>query len=136
MGAWGCDHFANDDAMDWVVDLESASDASILRAAFEPLLDDGEYIEAPDGSVALAAAEVVAALRGKPRAELPPEVVTWVGEFGRFDEPALIEAARKAVRAVSEDAERSELRQLWDEALGDDLAEWRREVADLQARLS
>jgi uncharacterized protein DUF4259 len=136
MGAWGTDHFANDDAMEWIGDLESVTDASVLRAAFEPVLGAGDYIDAPVGSVTLAAAEVVAALRGSPHAGLPPAVVEWVEAFGVFDEPSLLDDARKAVRIVGEDGERSELWQLWDEAAPEDSGAWRREVADLQARLT
>lgn len=34
--------------------------------------------EAPTGIMAIAAAEVVAALKGKPASELPSEVAAWV----------------------------------------------------------
>jgi hypothetical protein len=62
MGAWGTEPFANDDAMDWIADLETAKDLRVVRAALDAVPGDGaEYIEAPVGCVALAAAEVVAA---------------------------------------------------------------------------
>jgi hypothetical protein len=122
--------------MDWIADLESVHDESVLRAAFEPVLSAADYIEAPSGSVALAAAEVVAALCGKPRQGLPPEVVRWVDGFGPLDDERLVEHARRAVSVVADDSERSELRQLWDEAAAADASAWRGDIDDLRSRLA
>lgn len=127
MGAWGTDSFANDDAMDWVAELEAAGDTAVVRAALIAAAGDdsergegSEYIEAPTGSVALAAAEVVAALRGRPHPELPEAVTTWVAASGRDPDPALARIAVRAVDAVADDPEKPELRGLWDEAVPED----------------
>ena len=107
MGAWGSGPFDNDDAMDWVAELESARDVGVVRSALESVTDADGYIEAPVGSVALASAEVVAALRGKPGADLPEEVSTWVGkQRGTFDE-SLLTVAGHAVEIVLNDPSRS-----------------------------
>jgi hypothetical protein len=65
MGAWGFGSFDNDDAADWIFELEESSGVTALVSAFKAIKPD-RYLEAPECSVALAAAEVVAALRGRP----------------------------------------------------------------------
>ena len=136
MGAWGSEAFANDDAMDWIGDLDSVTDLSVLYASFEPILTGDDFVEAPTGSVALAAAEVVAALRGRQHVDLPEEVVAWVTAFGPFDDDALVAAARAAANIVADDSRRSELHQIWAEAAEDDGRAWRQSVADLRSRLA
>ena len=133
VGAWGCDSFGNDDAMDWVGDLEEADDLAPVRDAFAAAPPAGEYLEAPVASVALAAAEVVAALRGRPAADLPEEVTAWVTAHAAPPDSALLARAREMVARV---AEASELRQLWDEAKAHDREAWLAGVADLGARLA
>ncbi len=136
MGTWGTDAFANDDAMDWIGDLTAVKDSSVLHASFEATNGSGGEIEAPAGSAALAAAEVVAALRGRPSVSLPNEVAAWVAAHGPSMEVDLLDKALRAVRLVGEDGERSELKQLWDEAADDDAQEWRDHITDLLLRLS
>ena len=137
MGAWGTDSFANDDAMDWVADLEETRDLSAVRAALDAVTErEAPYIDAPLGSVAIAAAEVVAALRGRAHTGLPDEVSEWVRVVDGAVDPALVTLAARAVHAVVDDPARSELRDLWNEAAGEDLLAWQASVADLQQRLA
>ena len=113
MGAWGSGSFENDDAMDWVIDLEEAGDLSILTDAFEAVTDqDADDLEAPDCAAALAAAEVVAAMAGRPAAALPDEVTAWIA--GR--EPASGPLKALARRAVDKVLAGSELAELWEES--------------------
>jgi hypothetical protein len=137
MGAWGTESFANDDAMDWIADLEAAKDLRAVRAALDAVPRDGaDYIEAPIGSVALAAAEVVAALRGRAAVKLPEEVTAWVRANPQVPDASLVDMAARVVKTVSEDEGRSELRQLWGEADPEDHESWHASVADLRRRLS
>jgi hypothetical protein len=39
MGAWGHSAFENDDALDWVAELEEVENTSILIAAFDAVLE-------------------------------------------------------------------------------------------------
>jgi hypothetical protein len=73
MGAWGSDSFENDDAADWVADFCDAPDPAVIVKALSAVadLDASQYLEAPDCSVGIAAAEVVAALKGAPNSNLP-----------------------------------------------------------------
>ena len=64
-GAWGEGSFENDDALDWVGQCIKAGTTAPVSAALAAVLD-GRYVQAPDGSEAVAAAEVVAAAMGKP----------------------------------------------------------------------
>lgn len=132
MGAWGPGSFENDDAMDWVAELLEARDFSLLRDAFEMVLEEGGgYLEAPDCSTALAAAEVVAALNARGADDLPDEVKLWVSErLGRLPS-GVNEQARRAVGAV---LETSELKDLWDDS--DAGSAWRGGVENLLRRLA
>jgi hypothetical protein len=54
MGAWGAGAFDNDDALDWLSELGDSPDFALGRAALD--VTALEYLEAPEGSAALAAA--------------------------------------------------------------------------------
>ena len=133
MGASGAGSFDNDDAMDWVSELAGASDWSHVEAAFESVNDlaPDDYLQAPEASVALAAAEVVAAAIDAPGADLPDEVKDWVKDHGEEVAPRHAKEARKAVDRV---AEKSELLDLWTES--DDATSWQAAIVDLQKRLA
>jgi len=128
MGAWGARSFENDDALDWVWELQESSDDSVVRAALAAVRDDGQ-VEAPEAACACAAAEVVAAAAGAPAEWLPEEVTAWVASHG----PAVAGLRAEAHTAVQQVATRSELQELWAET-GDD--EWDKAVADLLGRLA
>jgi hypothetical protein len=130
MGAWGAGSFENDDAMDWVVRLAEGSGHAVLRDALTPIATtDDRYLEAPDCSIAVAAAEAVAAARGHANASLPDEVVGWVRKKPEVT-GELVTLARSAVDRI---AAKSELRDLWDES--DSAETWRAAMTDLRARL-
>jgi Domain of unknown function (DUF4259) len=77
MGAWGVGSFDNDDAADWLNDqLRRSADLRPIQTALDAVaqLDPTGYLEAPEASAAVAAAEVVAALAGDPAANLPSDV--------------------------------------------------------------
>jgi uncharacterized protein DUF4259 len=136
MGAWAADSFGNDDAMDWVFDLQKSSGLNIVRSAIAGVPDSGEYIEAPEASVALAAAEVVAALLGRPMAELPDEVSAWVNAHRELvPDDDLVRSVRQTCVRIGDDLESSELAQLWAEAAPDDREAWRAGVRSLRERL-
>jgi len=63
MGAWGIGSFDNDDAVDWAYELGESQGTELLVATLEAIGPE-DHLEAPDCSIALAAAEVVAALSG------------------------------------------------------------------------
>ncbi len=129
MGAWGTGAFDNDDALDWVGELE---DGGIT--AIESALDDAvrsSDLSAPTDVEAIAAAEVVAAAIGRPLPGLSEEIATLVTHLAPGVTPEHTARARTAVERV---LNASELSELWAET--DDADEWRGLVEDLIARLT
>ncbi len=132
-GGWDIGPFDNDDALDWVWELSESEDLSVVNQALQNVIDTSGYLEAPTASMAIAAAEVVAALKGQPRAQLPAEVVEWVKTHGSEVDADLVASARQAIAHIrNEDS--SELAQLWSES-ADAAKEWRAELTDLERRL-
>ncbi len=119
MGAWDIGFFDNDEALDWVYELEKANDFSILEHAFETVIDQkGDTPDASDCTIALCAAEVVASLLDNPASEVPDEVLEWIEDK---PEPSseLIKIAVKAIKVILDD---SELKELWLET--DEYQDW------------
>jgi hypothetical protein len=131
VGAWGAGVFENDDAGDWVWELEDDNDASVLHEALAAAVDTplDEPVEAPDASNALAAAEIVAAARGHQGAQLPSEAREWIGRNAAVVDARTVALATAAVERISIN---SELKDLWEDAQSD---EWSLVVSDLLERL-
>lgn len=130
MGAWGHRNFENDDAMDGVGDLESRGLAWIEAAFASVEKGAGNYVEAPECTSALAAAEVVASLLGHPSDDLPERVAKWAKGKPKPN-PALV---KRAVATIDLIAEASELKDLWADT--EDFEPWMAVVANLRARLT
>lgn len=131
MGTWGTGTFENDDASDWVYELETAESPEILAATLKAVTSADSYLEAPSCVNALAAAEVVAGLAGKPAADLPEAVTKWLHGRPQTDASRLKPLALAAIDRILTD---SELKDLWSET--DDLETWQRAVRDVRTRLS
>ena len=130
MATSGPGSFENDEAMDWVAELESYSDDGPIIDALNTVIDQADdHPEAPDCSVAIAAAEVVAALMGEPMDDCPEEVEAWVEERS-VPAATMISQARYVTEAV---LEKSELKDLWKES--DEFESWQTSMHDLLARL-
>jgi hypothetical protein len=130
MGAWGAGSFDNDDAMDWASGLAEGSADIALRQALAPFAStEDSYLEAPTCSVAIAAAEAVAAARGHPSTSMPEEVTGWV-KTKPVVGTDLVTLARAALDRI---VRKSELKELWDAS--DSAEDWRTAISDLRARL-
>lgn len=116
MDAWGLDPFDNDDACDFIGDLEQAPfPAAELRTALAARSEDG-YLEAPDGSLAIAAAAVVAVRRAGGIPGVSDEFAARIGAV-RLDADELSQLVEPAVAALEVvQGEDSELGDLWEEA--------------------
>ena len=142
MGAWGGGTFANDDAADWAGDLVDDGSVDVVRAALTVAAEcpADVYLESPDASEALAAAEVVAAAGARPAAEdsYSEAALRWAAEHPEMAGPEWMALAEQAVTRVLAPA--SELRDLWldeDEGADPDAArEWKQACEDLLARLT
>ncbi len=131
MGTWGVGSFENDQALDFVGELEGTHDLSLIEAALD-LEDDDEDLDVAIGTDVVVASEIVAALMGKPGLDLPVGVSTWVEARRGADVSSLRPRAVDLLKTVLSD--RSELRQLWDESAKDAPA-WKGRVGDLITRL-
>ena len=133
MGAWATDSFANDDALDWLIDFAETPTIEMLRDTLEHItkLDADDESEAPDCSEAIAAAEIVAALNGKPAANLPDDLKTWLQTDHGLDAKALRAVAIATLKRI---VQASELQELWAES--DLNAQWLAEIAELEQRLA
>ena len=130
-GAWGEGSFDNDDALDWAAQCTQSNSIEPVRLALLAVLDANNYIEAPLGSAAIAAAEVVAAALGRPSSKLPPIIQSWVHRQPIEKLSQLAPLARKALARI-QNAKVSELQQLWSEGKPNN---WPVVIAELESRL-
>jgi len=129
-GAWGSGNFDNDHALDWAGQCVASKGASVIAATLQSALQAGE-IEAPDGAMTVAAAEVVAAAKGKPGKALPRVLRDWLERQSKADIARLAPSARKAIVRIK-NPKLSEVAQLWHES-GD--KQWLNMMAELEIRL-
>ena len=132
MGAWGTGNFDNDTACDWAYELEESTDLSVVERSLNEVQSE-DYVDADVGCEAIAAAEVVARLRGKfgTRDSYTETVDKWV-ESHKIDPPAeLVAKATVALQKIV--SEGSELLELWEES--GNASEWLAEINALQDRL-
>jgi hypothetical protein len=133
MGAWGVGAFENDSAADWIADLPAALPQT-LRLTLRPVIaiEPDLYLDERDSSEAIAAAEVIAAMAGRPGDAVlrNPEVAEWAQEHSEWLDPDLVRDASAAVDRVHTS---SELRDLWSESADYEL--WLAALDDLRRRL-
>jgi hypothetical protein len=135
MGAWGTGIFENDDAMDWAVDFQRDPSEQSLRDVFEAVVGVEDYLERDPGSYALAAAEVLAAARGRPCRDIPRALRDWAAANQGVATPGLVTQALAAIERVMV-AESSEAAELWAKTAGEaDAAAWLANIDDLRHRL-
>ena len=132
MGAWGSDSFDNDDASDWIADFCEAPHPTLVVKALLAVanVDASEYLEAPDCSVGIAAAEVVAAVKGAPNVNLSYDAKNCLSSLKIEAEPSLVRLALKTIARIKTN---SELKELWDES--EKREEWYQALSDLEGRL-
>ncbi len=119
MGAWGSAAFDNDDAADWSATFEEASERQGVRAIKRALkaAQKSVYLEAPDGAVAVAAAQTVAWMVDPStvdRSAYSESVTAWLEQHRPHPKRPLVMQARAALDRVV--GPESELVDLWVEA--------------------
>jgi hypothetical protein len=132
MGAWGYGSFENDDAADWVYEFES-SGVEAAASALEHVsnMADDEYLEAPEASAAIAAAEIVAAARDGDLSKLSENASeTFARHRQSLIGSQLLEPARRAVERI---LRQSELKDLWEQSEQGEM--WSRGMDNLSLRL-
>ncbi len=132
MGAWDATSFGNDTANDWAYALEECDDLSYIESTLQKVLDIGDdYLDSDDAVEAIAAAEVLAWLLGRPTPVdgYTEKVAAWVTAHPIQPPPAITQKALSAPDRVQRQP--SELPELWE---GD--TDWAAALADLRTRLT
>jgi hypothetical protein len=116
--------------MGWIAEFEENPSKEALSEAFNNVIGNEEFIDSDEGCIALAAAEIVAAIKGNKSDKYPEDTP----DFGSIEiSGSLIALAIKAVDRVS-NAKESELKLLWEES--DEMENWLEEVTSLKERLA
>ena len=114
MGTWSHESFGNDTANDWAYELEDGTDFSVIEAALQVALDEGdEYLDADLAMEAIAAVEVIAKRLGKgTQSDVYTEKVDqWLETISEQPNDGLLSLAKRVLeRIVADD---SELKELW-----------------------
>lgn len=134
MGAWGTGPFDNDDSGDWLFELVESLGLNLPERSIElvALAPPERYVDITEAANAIAAAETLAALIGRPHTSLPEEVHLWL-DANALEVPSadLLALARRAITRVRTD---SELQQLWGES--PDFPAWDGHLQSLISRLA
>ncbi|TGD80271.1 DUF4259 domain-containing protein [Hymenobacter wooponensis] len=129
MATWGYYNFDNDAAADFSAKFRDTHSLGLLR---EALADIGatEAVEAQTAQEALAAAEIVAALLGKPGRDLPADLLPITVQLTPEEAPMFQQLAREAVQAVTK---QSALLAHWGQ--GENAQDWQQLQQELLDRL-
>jgi len=141
MGTWGEGNFENDSAMDVIDELIANDTLKPLNRSFRVVQIESiivsimrlPIIQVDTAQEAIAAAEVVALLKGNPAEDLPERLLIWHQTRQLKADKALVKKAIRAVETVTSNASRSELVGLWED--GQNALIWRKNIDDLLARL-
>jgi hypothetical protein len=130
-GAGEVNLFASEAARRWLEGLCAGMDSMLIVNALDVSFVPAELVlKASVCEELLAAAEVVAAGRGRPSAQVPRYVIDWLIAQDMLFSPGVVMFAIEGVKRV---CEHSQLREVWD-ASGR-AEDWLRAAANLQGRL-
>ena len=135
MGWWGQMAFDNDEALDWAGDLfefETKTPVEVvdeLRRVLREALR-ANPIDVRTGTLAIPAAEIVAASRGRRRAHLPDYVNAWVKKHGNLLGTQDARLAMDALFLLT--SIHSGVTRMWQ---GDDLTKFERYLNGLRVRV-
>ena len=130
MSVWGVGIFENDDALDWIYDLADSGSLARVSTALDVIIrDKDDFPELSDCRIALAAAEIIAAMHGDPSLDLPEEAEEWIGDKILEDE----DLRAKAEESVMIIVKNSELKDKWEHSSS--FESWQSKLQNLQKRL-
>ncbi|HEX8426760.1 DUF4259 domain-containing protein [Hymenobacter sp.] len=129
MSTWGYYTFDNDAAADFAEDFLENPNEAVLYEALATAAEEEGQLELEDASVALAAAEIVAGILGKPAQDLPAGLVQAITHLDA-DGDDLRELAEQAVQVVLKNSKLQEQR-----ATGDEYDNWHQLQQNLLSRL-
>lgn len=144
MGAWETGNFGNDDALDFVADVEEKGKGEILKAIQKIALSQDKELDATDCTIALAAIEYIAAAKGYAAEDMSEEAEEWLekNKLLPFKTGGFLGIGAKTIdivslsnKAIDKIRTYSELKELWEES-GDDYEEWLQVLDNLKERIS
>jgi len=109
MGAWSAGPFDNDDAADFLMELEDAPSWQTVRRVFDEVLSHADYVELSEGARVCAAAALITIATGKSDVSAQ-DIHMTLDAMGPLPD-GLAFAARQALRRVSTGD--SEIRELY-----------------------
>ena len=127
----GYSNFDNDAALDWLLDFCEEPSIIKIDSALVLVLDEQNNCESIDCEEAITAAEVVAALFGKPFAAFPEEELAVVKSCGITLSPSYKVRTSEVLKKIMQ---QSELKEIWEET--NDAQEWHAAMSELLRRLS
>lgn len=133
MGTWGITTFEDDEALDWLSELDSIDDASLLEESIQPDEYDMTFLDAGEAARILCAAEIIAGIVAFPSVYLPEEAKDWIRAHKDLNVSSLVPLATTMIDRVLSDE--SELNELWQEN-EEDYPKWKKMLLDLKKRLS
>jgi hypothetical protein len=113
MGAWGTRNFENDGSQDWIFDLIENKDGGLVADTLARIINNIETLEVPDCEEALAAAELVSALMGRPSEDFPEDPLDQLDVLNLIGTRAL---RNQAIAAVNKIVASSEMKNYWEDA--------------------
>ncbi|POH61157.1 DUF4259 domain-containing protein [Arthrobacter glacialis] len=137
MGTWDASVFGNDDAADYLYELDNADTFAkivpVLEAALDFVLDALDEIEAPAGAVGIAAAALVAAWEEP--SLLGSKTTDVLLPWPRTNDPVPERLRTKASQVLDrmQDVRGNELAELWEES--GEFPEFSAEVSHWRSRL-
>jgi len=132
MHSWGIGAFENNDALDWLYELEKSDGLeSVLDVLEEITKSNKAFINDPECFRGIAAAEVLSAFHGEPCLTLPKDVRQWLDkqEKHKIDK----ELREKAVLVIQKVKNHSDAQTHWEES--DEFDVWKDELDSLIKRL-
>lgn len=130
MGAWGTRNFENDGSQDWIFDVIDSKDGGLVTDTLARIINNTETLETADCEEGLAAAELVAALMGKPSEDFPEDPLEKLDILNLIATKGL---RTQAINAVNKITGASEMKNYWNEA--GQLDAWAAVQASLLKRL-
>ena len=131
MGTWGTRNFENDGSQDWIFEMMDAKDGGMIADTLQFTLNKDGHLDSSECEDALAAAEAVAALSGRPSEDFPEDPLERLDSLNVLATLALRKLATQVVEKIKQG---SEMKDLWAE--GNQLEAWYGVLDDLIKRLS
>ena len=132
-GSWGPGILDNDSALDFLTQVTSTNGAELVRNALDTALTDESPLEDEQASRALAAAELVAAMKGDASNDLPAIYKEWAVRHSIDANSELVISAVDVVDRIGRD---SETRELMQEGGVENFQLWQASLGKLRARLT